>query len=225
MLRLTIACFFILFHTQLCLSQNSIWFNASIKNHPRGYMSTGSAPSLDGTTNHLFYQGDIGISLNKSSSPWGMDISLLFRHTKVSLNYSDIEPYYGFVFADIDMYDQLNFAGLKTGVSYSVFLGRGTDRIFLPIGLQAHLPFASNTVRDFENSKTKYHLYRKDRLKYGFLYGLYFKPTYQFKFSKRRNTPWSFGVYAEADLLMLNLSESNPKFTAGGGLEVRYTLN
>lgn len=134
-----------------------------------------------------------------------------------------IDKYYGFIngISSFTWVDHFNFLGLRAVLPG---LGPGNDMIALPLGLQVDFPVNCFYTISEVNPNEKHKTYTDSDFEKGIFYGLYFKPAYQFTFSRRKGIPWSFGIYWEADLLFLNNSEVNPKYLRGTGLKVCYEL-
>ncbi len=209
-------------------AQTQLWFNTAVKAHPADFTYPSSVNN-DDFDNLPILQSTIGLSNQLNRSKWHMEYALSYFYTesRLRITQTTIDPFYGFLKTPRDGYfvESLNYVGVKIGSGPTFRLGRGLNNLSLPFGLQAFLPFSSKSFWQFGDKRSDLSpVYTGENFKYGVFYGLYFRPTYQFKLTQNRSSSWSFGVYAEGDLLILNESGSNPKWTTGGGLELRYSF-
>ncbi len=209
-------------------AQTQLWFNTAVKAHPADFTYPSSVNNED-FDNLPIFNLTIGADTKLGRNSWHLNYALSYNYveSRMNINPSGIAPGQGFIKTNQPMYfvESINLVGIKIGVAPLLKIKEKNGLVSLPFGAQGYLPIFSKGFTQIGDSRLGMHtIYNGDNIKYAVFYGLYFRPTYRFKLTQNRWSPWSFGVYAEGDLLILNESESNPKWTAGGGLELRYSF-
>ncbi len=208
-------------------AQTQLWFNGAVKAHPADF----TYPKwISGDYNNLpIFNLAIGADTRLKKSLWYFNYALSYNYveSRLGFNSSGIAPGQGFIRTKETYYfvESINLIGVKAGFSPLYRINRKGSSISLPFGVQGYIPIFSKGFTQIGDSRLGMRsIYTGDDFKYAVFYGIYFRPTYQFKVTKNQRSPWSFGVYAEGDLLILNEGATNPKWTAGGGFEVRYAF-
>lgn len=208
-------------------AQTQLWFNGAIKAHPADFTYP---RRISGDFNNLpIFNLAIGADTRLKRSSWYINYALSYKYveSRLGFNPSGIAPGQGFIKPKETYYfvESINLIGLKAGFSPLFRINRKGSSISLPFGVQGYLPVLSKGFTQIGDSRLGMRtIYDGNDFKYAVFYGIYFRPTYQFKLTKNPRPKWSFGVYAEGDLLILNEGATNPKWTAGVGLEVRYAF-
>ncbi len=208
-------------------AQTQLWFNGAVKAHPADFTYP---KGISGDYNNLpIFNLAIGADTRLKKSLWYFNYALSYNYVESRLNMGT-----GFILTDLGLVktnenayyvESINLIGVKAGFSPLYRINRKGRSISLPFGVQGYIPIFSKGFTQIGDTRLGMRsIYTGDDFKYAVFYGIYFRPTYQFKLTENQRSPWSFGVYTEGDLLILNEGATNPKWTAGGGLEVRYRL-
>jgi hypothetical protein len=207
------------------LAQNQLWLHTSIKLHPSNF--TYPSTEKNDFDNLPIVQASFGYSKPIGLGNWFWDLGISYFYTESRLEREfTIHPQDGFVQNGVTGYyiESLNLIGLKLGAGPKLETGKGQHNfLYLPFGMQGFIPFSCKgftQIGDYRSELTP--IYSGSNLASGIFYGIYVRPTYQFSlYAKSR---WKFGIYGEGDLLILNKAITNPKWTVGAGIEIRYTL-
>lgn len=215
-------------------AQNSFSFSLAAQSNPDNLVDNEAYLNMAGNETTVEYsnppipQFSFGYSLHKPNKNWSWDFGLSYRYIEVHPTvHHDTNGYYGFALKawDEDYIASLNYLGISAGTSYSFPFKNGNSKLSIPIGAQLLLPFSCKTLRQLsEDTYIFQRIFQGEDYSKGIYYGLYLRPTYSFKLSKKQDSPWVFGVFAEAELLFLNQPNRDPSFLAGGGVEIRYQL-
>lgn len=202
-------------------SQTEIRFSASVKPQPvRMFFDTGNPDEID---EHIDFwpvlQAELGLKIGLGKSRWFILPELSYRYTQLGAKLDLRDNNNNLIAEDVYAGDYYNFLGLRLGAGYTHRFSRKLE-LMLPLGLQAHFPFASGfRVEGYPISNP---LYQDENFEKGIFYGAYLRPGLNFRLAPRN--PWKLGIFAEADLLFRNQSEMNPILLGGGGVAVSYAL-
>ncbi|WP_041627556.1 hypothetical protein [Owenweeksia hongkongensis] len=217
-------------------AQNSFSFKSGIKNspeglvHPETYLFLGDEWTSIINTNAVIPQFDLGFTLKDPGSQWALYFGLNYRHIETkSTVYYDIQSGPGGYSTppfNVDYVTSLNYFGVSLGAAYFIPSKNRNSQLSIPFGVQMLLPFSCTATQELgQDTYLSSEIFQGQNFSDGIYLGLYLRPTYSFKLSKKSNSPWRFGIFAEAELLHLNQPNHDPSFLGGGGFEIRYLLN
>lgn len=214
-------------------AQSSIWLSLAAKSNSPNLMFTGDRVLLENSSPEYrelpLYQADFGVSIPFAKSAWSFDAAVSYRSTKrtisgVVIGLTPFDPTPGRI-EDYKYTRYLRFLGVRFGPSYALKLKK-SKKIVFGFGLESYAPVGSkNVLENGDDVLYKRNIYRNGQIESGLFYGLYFRPSYQFKFSKNPRSKWNISIYGEGNLMFLNGSKSNPKWAGGGGVQLSFDLS
>lgn len=222
-----------------CLStkaQNSFSFSIGASSNPENLVDNEAYLNMEGNLTTVEYkspaipQFGLSYTINKPQSNWSWDLGLAYRYIEVhsTVHHDSADTYGFFIYQpwDEEYIASLNYVSISAGGSYSIPFNQGNSKLTIPLGVEILLPFSCKTLQDLGNDTYLFRrIFQGEDYSSGIYYGLYLRPTYSFNLTKNQNSPWNFGIYADAQLLFLNQPKRNPSFLGGGGLQVRYQIS
>lgn len=226
-LRSTLTFILALVFSQILMAQKGhLFLSGSVLSQPYQFNSSMGSFSGDESSTPPAMQWNFGFlsPIGKSSWVWEAQLSYLhIRATETTWfrdNNNDPILTGGFHTQHIT-----NELGLKAGIGYSTQSRNKKHSGIFVLGASGYLPFLSyQNYKAGDGDWEKNRNYTDGNFEEGILYGMYLKPTYQFRIGKN-NSPWSLSIFAEANLIWRNLPNYlNPIFMGGGGMGLSYTL-
>lgn len=185
------------------------------------------------------YNAELGIRDFIGSSSWFYEANLIFNYIQIhkpstQFKFPDeIDPYYGFVLEtnyegkSMEFWERYYSGGFSAGVGYRWQSKNRKKSIAIPVGVKSYYTFGRKKIAyvgdEKSSGKINKNIGSDDKFEDWLYYGLYLSPSYEFALTKKR-TPWSFAVFADANVLWDNIDIERPIFLFGGGLGVRYQL-
>lgn len=185
------------------------------------------------------YNAELGIRDFIGSSSWFYEANFIFNYIElhaeeIPLSFpNEIDPYYGFVFQTGttrpfgELWERYYSGGLSAGMGYRWQSKNRKKSIVIPVGVKSYYTFGRKKIAyvgdEKSSGKINKNIGSDDKFEDWLYYGLYLSPSFEFALTKKR-TPWSFAVFADANVLWDNIDVERPIFLFGGGLGVRYQL-
>lgn len=185
------------------------------------------------------YNAELGIRDFIGSSSWFYEGNLIVNYTQIHMPSGqfkfpdEIDPYYGFVLEtnyegkSMEFWERYYSGGFSAGVGYRWQSKNRKKSIVIPVGVKSYYTFGRKKIAyvgdEKSSGKINKNIGSDDKFEDWLYYGLYLSPSYEFGLTKKR-TPWSFAVFADANVLWDNIDIERPIFLFGGGLGVRYQL-
>lgn len=198
-------------------SQTELKLNLSAKYHPQNFRFSNPF-NMAGYEFLPIFGANSGIRYYLNSSQYFLEADLLYAQVRYyrKADWSAPEGSGGDIIIPRgnEYHHVSHYGGLKLGGGYALDINK-KSRLLLSGGGELMLGLVSKWFGH------NYKRFKGDNFMFGTFYGLYFRPTYSFSFSKEDNAHWYFSLFADTDLLFQG---SNPAFLLGGGLGVTYRL-
>lgn len=203
------------------IGQSFIQAEIGVKSHPPSFIfgyQGGKNFELD-----PIYNAAIAFKRNFPNRAWYWELGLNYWHTRTKEVFHFMPPetiHDPFIPPSGEYRRQMNYGGLNVGAGYAHRINK-SQQVSLSAGLESLIGFASKYT---SGPAPPDHPWYEADFNSGTYFGIYLKPTYQFRISQNPQKPWYASVFLKSNILLKHISVIKPIFLWGGGLQISYRL-